>query len=111
MTQFQPDDEQWQAFLRQHRPTPPPAAFELEERVINAIAKSQPPSRKPQLWLLPSAIAVGLLMAWSGYRTHNLTTLEAFLEKNWHGVVGETSVSNVIHSPPADWMILANTGQ
>jgi hypothetical protein len=33
MTQLPPDDKQLQEFLRKHRPTPPPAADDLEEQL------------------------------------------------------------------------------
>jgi hypothetical protein len=118
MTQLPPDDRQWQEFLRQNRPTPPPSTADLEERVMKAVEAEQQPALNRRVWAVPPAIAAGLLMAWSGYRTllplpspSNSASLEAFLENNWQGVVGETSVSSQSNSVPADWMLLANTAQ
>lgn len=114
MTQLPPDDRQWKEFLRQHRPVPPPAAPELEERLMQAIEKS-PIHRR--LWAVPPALAAGLLMAWSGYRTmiplpaaSNSATLEAFLENNWNSVVGDTLPNSHTSITPDDWMVLANSG-
>lgn len=114
MTQLPPDDHQWKEFLRQHRPVPPPAAPELEDRLMQAIEKS-PINRR--LWAVPPALAAGLLMAWSGYRTliplppsSNPASLEAFLETNWNSVVGDTLPSSHSNSTPDDWMVLANSG-
>ncbi|MBE9127135.1 MULTISPECIES: hypothetical protein [unclassified Coleofasciculus] len=117
MTQLPPDDKEWQEFLRQHCPTPPPAADDLEDRLLNAIEEQEQPMRSRGLWAIPPAIVAGLLMAWSGYRTliplpepsHSSASLEAFLENNWNSVTGETPVSSSPESTPANWVLLANT--
>lgn len=113
MTQLPPDDHQWKEFLRQNCPVPPPASPELEDRLMQAIEKS-PIHRR--LWAVPPALAAGLLMAWSGYRTmiplpasSNSATLEAFLENNWNSVVGDTLPSSHSSVTPDDWMMLANS--
>lgn len=115
MTQLPPDDKRWQEFLRQNRPTPPPGADDVEERLMNAIEKSQQPERSRQLWALPPVLAAGLLMAWSGYRTLSAlpepstdTSVEAFLENNWNGVVGETPTSLQSNSLQTEWMLSAS---
>jgi len=115
MTQLPPDDKRWQEFLRQHRPTPPPAAADLEEQLMNQIATSPQPTLTRQLWSVPSALAAGLLMVWSGYRTlipspelSNSASLEAFLENNWNEVVGETPVSLASNSTQTDWTLEAS---
>ncbi|MBD0361655.1 MAG: hypothetical protein ICV55_02530 [Coleofasciculus sp. C3-bin4] len=115
MTQLPPDDKRWQEFLRQNSPTPPPAAADLEEQLMNEIATSPQPTLTRQLWTVPSALAAGLLMVWSGYRTlipspelSNSASLEAFLENNWNEVVGETPVSSASNSTQTDWMLEAS---
>ncbi|NEQ23364.1 MAG: hypothetical protein F6K28_30265 [Microcoleus sp. SIO2G3] len=115
MTQFPDDEKQWQEFLRQHRSTPPPAKADLEEQLMNAVEKSQSPVSR-RLWTVPPVIAAGLLMAWSGYRTlipfpelSNSASLEAFLENNWEGVVGETSTYSQSNNTQTDWMVYAKT--
>lgn len=115
MTQLPPDDKRWQEYLRQNSPTPPPAAADLEEQLMNEIATSPQPTLTRQLWTVPSALAAGLLMAWSGYRTlipspelSNSASLEAFLENNWNEVVGETPVSSASNSTQTDWMLEAS---
>jgi hypothetical protein len=50
-------------------------------------------------WLVPSALAASLCIAWAGYQwiipprpsLAELTKLESFLEANWQGVVEEES--------------------
>ncbi|MBD1805995.1 hypothetical protein H6F98_11090 [Microcoleus sp. FACHB-SPT15] len=115
MTQCPDDEKQWQEFLRQHRSTPPPAKADLEEQLMNAVEKSQSPVSR-QLWAVPPVIAASLLMAWSGYRTlipfpelSNSASLEAFLENNWEGVVGETSTYSQSNNTQTDWMVYAKT--
>jgi len=82
---------------------------------MNAVEKSQSPVSR-RLWTVPPVIAAGLLMAWSGYRTlipfpelSNSASLEAFLENNWEGVVGETSTYSQSNSTQTDWMLYAKT--
>lgn len=120
MTHLPPDDERWQEFLHQHRPTPPPASEELEEQLMSAIAKQEQPLQRLRLWAVPPAIAAGLLMAWSSYRiliplpdlSNSSASLEAFLENNWNSVTGETSASISNESTSSEeWMVLANTAQ
>ena len=134
MTQLPPDDQQWQEFLRKHRPTPPPAADGLEEQLMKAIAqqtgdrqanlattaqktKFVNPHRIRRMWTGRSAIAAGLLMAMSGYHILMLSTdtassasLDAFMENNWNEVIGDRSAS-LHNTTPLDWMLEVNTSQ
>jgi hypothetical protein len=87
----------------------------LEEQLMNEIATSPQPTLTRQLWTVPSALAAGLLMVWSGYRTwipspelSNSASLEAFLENNWNEVVGETPVSSPSNSTQTDWILEAS---
>lgn len=94
MTQLPPDDKQWQEFLRQYRPTPPPTAGDLEEQLMHAIDRtSQQPAFSWRQLAVPSAIAAGLLMTlrllMPVAEPSNAASLEAFLENNWNEVVGE----------------------
>ncbi|NET57627.1 MAG: hypothetical protein F6K47_16140 [Symploca sp. SIO2E6] len=118
MTQLPPDDQQWQDFLRQHRPEPPAAKADLEEQLMQAIEQSQPPELNRRFWAVPPVIVAGLLMLWSGYRAlvflpepSNAASLETFMENNWNGVVGETSVRTYSNTTEEDWVLLANTAQ
>ena len=135
MTQLPPDDQQWQEFLRKHRPTPPPAADGLEEQLMNAIAqqtgdhqanqattaqntKFVKPNRIRRMWTGRSAIAAGLLMAMSGYHILMLSTdtassasLDAFMENNWNEVVGDRPTTSPTNTTPLDWMLEVNTSQ
>ncbi|HBB34035.1 MAG TPA: hypothetical protein DDZ80_08965 [Cyanobacteria bacterium UBA8803] len=119
MTQLPPDDEQWQQFLRRNHPTPPPADNDLEDRLLDEIIKQEQALPAWRLWAVPPALAAGLLMAWSGYRTllplpelaTSSVTLETFLEHNWNSLTGETPENLQSNTIPEDWVILANTAQ
>ncbi len=104
MTQQPKDDQDFANFLRQHRPVPPPAQPDLEERLMSAIAQVEPDlkvSGKPllngyrSLWLVPPAIAAGLLSYWAGERvllptkpsSAQLARLEVFMETSWDSVL------------------------
>lgn len=90
------DDEQLVKFLRQHTGTVPSVAPDLEEQIITAISSAPQRSSWKQLrWILPPAMAAGLLLAWTGYRVPmpispsptEVASLEAFLESNWDSVL------------------------
>jgi hypothetical protein len=96
MNKFPEDDEQLVKFLRQHTGTVPPAAQDLEEQIITTISSAPQRSSRQQLkWIFPTAIAAGLLLAWTSYRVlmptspspAEVASLEAFLESNWDGVL------------------------
>lgn len=89
------DDERLVEFLHQYRPDVPPASPDLEQKIICAVTTSPQKSHKQRSWLVPSAVAAGLLIAWTGYRSlmpANFSTaqasLDAFLESNWDGILG-----------------------
>jgi hypothetical protein len=125
------DDQKLQAFLRQHRPVPPPAQPDLEEQFMQlitpkaiafnpntthkqtnlAIAKPKKLNRIRQLWLIPSTIAAGLLITWSSSRLLLPTTelananLESFLETNWNDVIGDTATNPASNNLQNDWIL------
>lgn len=90
-------------FLRQHRPSVPSPALDLEAEIMAAVAQEPnfaPPVQRRQLWLVPPAIAAGLLISWAGYSSYthqkslqNLPQLEAFIENNWDGLLEDRSNS------------------
>jgi hypothetical protein len=110
-------DEKLVSFLKQYRPNSPEAAPDFEHKVLAAIDRNEAAARKlnylgePQFigshkksgivgfgkWMLPSAIAAGLLVFWSGYRVlvtaqkaDEAAHLEAFLVNNWEGVLNDS---------------------
>lgn len=115
MTHLPPDDERrWQEFLRNHRPTPPPESANVEEQLMNAVAKSTQEGVNQPLWVWPPALVAGLLMLLSSYRlltplpepSHS-ASLEAFMQDNWNQVMGETSPSSSSTSVEVDWRVEA----
>lgn len=93
------DDEALKQFLRQHRSPIPPASPDLEARIMQAVGQSttaqtkcQRASSNRRLWLVPSTIAAGLLVALASYQmvslqqktnANQVANMEAFLENNW----------------------------
>lgn len=109
MNELPPDDDrQWQEFLRQNCPTPPPESADLEEQLMKAVAKSPQLEIDRRLWAWPPALAAGLLMLLSSYRLllsspepSNSASLEAFLQDNWNQVMGEIPPSSPSNRPPS----------
>jgi anti-sigma factor RsiW len=89
------DDDRLKEFLRQHAGAVPPAAPNLEQQIMVAVASSPQPARYRRLWFVPPAIAAALAIAWAGSRllvpaplsATELASLEAFMESNWNGVL------------------------
>lgn len=125
MTKLPSDDQEFQVFLHQHRPVPPPAPPELEKQLMIAITlnntptnkqynlaivKTKKPNRVKQFWVIPSTIAAGLLATWSS--SHLLlpatelanANLESFLETNWNDVTGDTA-ANLTNNLQNDWIL------
>ncbi|MEO8893698.1 MAG: hypothetical protein ABI417_19600 [Coleofasciculaceae cyanobacterium] len=126
MTKLPSDDQKLQAFLRQHRPVPPPATIDLEEQLMQAIAfnsnttvnkqtnlvcvKPQKLNLVRQLWLIPSTIAACLLITSSSHLFFTApelanASLESFLETNWNDVTGETAANPARNNLLNDWIL------
>ncbi len=110
MSQFPDDDHELVNFLRQHRSPVPPPSPAAEDRLIAAI-NALPQSdtvvefrrsrreRRSTIWLIPPAIAAGLVATLIGYRAlvpakpsnADLASLEAFVESNWQSTVNNTN--------------------
>jgi hypothetical protein len=114
-------DENLVQFLRYYRPIAPSPPQDLEKRVMAMVQqhpRSSPVSRK--LWIIPSAIAAVLCLAWGGSRwlepTPNFASQEsqsqelaAFLVDNWQNVA-DPAVN--LHADPAlvnQWQTLTNS--
>lgn len=99
------DDPQLTNFLQQHRPSVPPTPTDLEDRLMvrimdTPLTTSSLPS-KPFLWprsrwLLPTAIAAGLVAIVTYQRflvpqpsEAELAELETFIESTWEGTIAE----------------------
>lgn len=88
MTRPSPEDHDLVSFLRQHRSNPPPAAPDLEDRIVQTLPKR---SRRRHLWIVPSAIAASLVGAIVSYQVLRPTSpepvdtasIETFMESNW----------------------------
>ena len=130
------DDESLVNFLKANRPEVPPVASDLEEKLLQAVesetssrAKNffpHDPAKCKGLWLVPPAIAVGVLFtigsdslrSSSLFRTSWATTtltkseivsLEDFLEHNWNGFRLDNPNSINFHNDYTAWMQLGNS--
>jgi hypothetical protein len=114
-------DENLVQFLRHYRPIAPTSPNNLEKRVMALVQqhpRSSPVNRK--LWIIPSAIAAALCLAWGGSRwlepTPNFASQEthsqelaAFLVDNWQNVADPAAN---LHADPAlvnQWQTLTNS--
>ncbi len=78
-----PTDHNLADFLRQNRPPVPPAAPSLEADILAAMgglpALTSPPvaprARRPRLWLVPPALAAGVIATFWGYHALTPVTL------------------------------------
>jgi hypothetical protein len=117
------DDDRLIEFLRQYRRSVPPAAPDLEDQILQAVADADVKHPSPRrLWVMPAAIALGGLIAWVGYQiltppqipkiavdsAVDPTSVEAFLEDNWNAALGDTP--EVMPSEPngSDWLLEAS---
>ena len=130
MSKLSKDDEPLVEFLRQNCPKIPPPAPNLEEQIMAAVERQSSSTEKTRqllsnrsqrLWLVPpvlgklsAGIAAGLLMTWTGYRvlipatnTVDTPSLEAFVENNWDGIVGEFPREQSEGSE-SDWWLQTN---
>lgn len=109
MNPFPEDDRLLVEFLKRHRPVPPPAGADLEAQILNSIESNVSPegfqrsrrtsfgiSHQRKVWLIPSAIAAGVIATVVGYRTlvpapqpspAETAELEAFIENSWSNTV------------------------
>lgn len=108
MSNLPENDQKLVDFLRQHHPDVPPVSEDLEARIMAAVEASHPseaiekaiekssviPLRRRSLWLMPPAIAAGLLITWGTHHwltpapptATELASLEVFIETIWDEV-------------------------
>ncbi len=114
MTQLPDDDRELAEFLRRHRPPPPQASFDLEERLLATIAKSTTGQTRKVLqphwyrssWLPPMAIAASLLVGFISYRNlapvavsdTEIAALESFIETSWNDTVSSDTSDDVLRA-------------
>ena len=103
MSSLPPDDAKLTDFLRQHRPSAPSAALDLESKIL-AQVQSVPHAAgrdRSRVWRMPLVLAASLLTAVLGYRlvqtltAAELTGLEAVLESDWNSTVSDSSESSL----------------
>ena len=119
------DDERLVMFLQEHRPSAPPAPLDSEERLLllldrrpasegatNSTNVENLPARpRWRLWALPSAVALGSLLAWGGYRVsapqiaeQRTTELEEFLVRSWDGLIPTPAAT--LRTYEAEWLLI-----
>lgn len=109
------DDRKLVAFLKHHRSPTPPAAPDLEDRMIAALPPmpiARPVARswvqRPLFLWVPSALTAGLLAALVSHQAltptrpnaEEVASLEAFIETTWQGTVNDTPAELVPLTDP-----------
>ena len=122
MMQFPQDDKKLVAFVRRHRPVPPPSPIGLEQRLMSLVEKEAVSCHKTAKVrsLIPATCAAALMFAFS---VHNWFTLqqqtqftltnpeeelETFLIESWQVTVSEAANASYPLSSEAYWLTLAN---
>lgn len=118
------DDKPLTEFLKQHRPVVPPAEVDLEDRILATIAANISPeefvrrdrhlssstSQRRKAWVIPTALAAGVVATVIGYRTFSpapqptpteVAELEAFIESSW----STTVTSDPVTEPTYDQLL------
>lgn len=115
-----PDDENLVAFLKQYRPVAPPARANVEEQLMELVAREPvPPARHSHqfFWIISSAMAGSLLLAMGGYRwlapSSQVATkpeeLESFMVDGWNSALGEPPEVYSIQTTEVQWLTLAES--
>ena len=121
MIRFPQDDEKLVAFVRRHRPVPPPAAMGLEQQLMQRVEKEAIDCHKTAKirFLIPATCAAALIFAGGVHnwfaQQHQLQftvrsqdqELETFLRESWQGTVGEVVNPSYPVSREASWLTLA----
>ena len=112
MTQFPHDDQDLVNFLREHRPPVPPAAPDLEQKILQQMQASvvKPQRHRVRLWLVSPLVAASLVAAVVSYRVLvpakpsavELATLESFIESNWQSTNSDRADSYIWHFTEVD---------
>ena len=109
MSKFNSDDDRdLVAFLKQHRPIPPPAPASSEQDLMATIALTESRKKtwkiKPLITIASVAVA-GAIVSWLGFDrslrpTYTNAQLESFMVNSWDSTVGETPSSSF-----EDWFV------
>jgi hypothetical protein len=109
------DDDNPIDFLQQYRPTPPPAAPDLERRLMDSIVACQQPKRKKfsSIWFIPCTIAATIAIAWVGVDRNYQTARkidDAEIEKvflsDWQEVEASLSLPQEGDISEANWLLV-----
>jgi len=112
-----PDDPRLTQFLKQHRPVVPPAAADLEDRILTLVhaeantlplKPARPRSRHRLLWFVPSAIAAGIVATLISHQPLQPTPpseaetaeLQSFIESSWQSNVTEHRPIDGVYPDP-----------
>ncbi|MGL5875015.1 MAG: hypothetical protein ACRC2R_22065 [Xenococcaceae cyanobacterium] len=118
MTKFNHDDRKLVNFLQQHRPTPPSAAAQCENQMMELVERdhlfSKHKSDRP-VWAFRSALVAGIFLSWNAYRmlipqtqiSISSKELEVFLVNSWHNGIGNVSDISIETMPSDSFSLLA----
>ena len=112
------EEQKLVTFLKQYRPVPPGTNNQIEEQLMTIVAQGSRPSKSSSwLWVVPSAIATGLLLIYGSLIRDNFVLriakqtedLETFMVNSWQGSIDENFEQNDIYSLETDWLMLTKT--
>ena len=112
------EEQKLVTFLKQYRPVPPGTNNQIEEQLMTIVAQGSRPSKSISwLWVVPSAIATGLLLVYGSLIRDNFVLriakqtedLETFMVNSWQGSIDENFEQNDIYSLETDWLMLTKT--
>lgn len=112
------DDSRLAEFLRQHRPSVPPASLELEEHLMAAIATTPQSTESPglrllsqrsPLWFIPPVIAAGIVVTVISVRllspspSPEFASLETFVDDSYTPVSERSTDDELVWPETTTW--------
>jgi hypothetical protein len=117
MNKIYNDDQNLVKFVKQNRPLPPSNNHFVETQLMNIISKENQHSSRLNhslFWVVPSAIATGLLLMSGSVIKNNLSpqiaheseNLETFMVNSWQGSLSESIDNQQFYNPEKGWFLL-----
>lgn len=117
MNKIYNDDQNLVRFLKQNRPLPPSNNYFGEEQLMTLISKEQIPSswlNHSWIWLVPSAIATGILLMSGSVINKNLSPqiaqkpedIETFMVQAWESSLVQNIDNQPFYNTEKAWLLL-----
>ncbi len=111
------EEQKLVTFLKQYRPAPPATNIHIEEQLLAIVSQERLSKSSNWLWVIPGAIATGLLLIYGSLIRDNFVLkiakqtedLEAFMVNSWQGSMDDNQELNEIYNLETDWLMLTKT--